>query len=142
MKGSRTFLAGVCLLAAAFAVPGMAATMLEDLTVPADFSVDTGAPPKLAIRTSPQNLPVYVFGDDAPGKSNCNAGCIGAWSPVLASGGASPLGDWTIPHRWLCACKTFASNLSASLAATAAGVADVFLGCVTRHSTPPELIMP
>ncbi|MBX7199230.1 MAG: hypothetical protein K1X51_07610 [Rhodospirillaceae bacterium] len=100
MNGSWTrvhaFLAACCLLAAS---PAAAASMLEDLTVPADFSVDTGAPPKLAIRTSPQNLPVYVFGDDAPGKSNCNAGCIGAWSPVLASGGASPLGDWTIITR-------------------------------------------
>lgn len=100
MNGSRTFLAASCLFTAVFAAgSAVAATMLEDLTVPADFSVDTGAPPKLAIRTSPQNLPIYVFGGDAPGKSNCNAGCIGAWSPVLAGGGASPLGDWTIITR-------------------------------------------
>ena len=88
-------------LLAAIAAPVLAAApaqMPSQMTVPADFSIDNDAPPNLAIRTSPQNLPIYVFDDDAPGKSNCGAGCIGAWSPVVSNGG-TPTGAWTIFER-------------------------------------------
>jgi predicted lipoprotein with Yx(FWY)xxD motif len=80
--------------------PAMAAQGTpEQLTVPADFSIDSAAPGKLSIRTSPQNLPIYVFDDDLRGKSNCNLGCVGAWTPVALSGASKPLGDWTIIER-------------------------------------------
>ena len=83
------------------AVVGAAAVQAasSDLTVPGDFSIDGEAPPNLAIRTSPNNLPIYVFDDDAPGKSNCNLGCIGAWTPVVVSGASKPFGNWTIIAR-------------------------------------------
>src|SRR4051794_18599480 len=61
------------------AYPALAAPAATELAVPGDFSIADEGPGKLAIRTSPQNLPIYVFDDDVPGKSNCNAGCIGAW---------------------------------------------------------------
>ena len=96
MKAHR-FLTGFFALALVVS-PALAAAPAQ-MIVPADFSIDADAPPTLAIRTSPQNLPVYVFDDDTPGKSACGAGCIGAWTPVVASGGAKPLGDWTVIER-------------------------------------------
>lgn len=90
------------LLMMTLAVPGMAlaaSIVPKDLTVPGDFSIDNDATsPKLMIRTSPANLPIYEYGADAPGKSNCNAGCIGAWSPVVATS-TSTMGPWTIITR-------------------------------------------
>ncbi len=90
----KSFLLGIAFLAA----PAQAAAPAQ-MTVPADFSIDADAPLTLAIRTSPSNLPVYVFDDDAPGKSNCGVGCIGVWSPVVAGGISKPMGDWTIIAR-------------------------------------------
>jgi predicted lipoprotein with Yx(FWY)xxD motif len=75
------------------------AAVPKDMNVPGDFSIDADAPATLAIRTSPQNLPVYVFDDDAPGKSNCNAGCVGAWTPVVVTGTSKPFGPWSIIER-------------------------------------------
>jgi predicted lipoprotein with Yx(FWY)xxD motif len=83
-----------------FAVPpALAAPAATALAVPGDFSIADEGPGKLTIRTSPQNLPIYVFDEDAPGKSNCNAGCIGAWTPVVVTGTSKSLGDWTVIER-------------------------------------------
>ena len=89
----------LCVLALA-APPVMAAAAAPgDMTVPGDFSIDYPVPGKLEVRTSPQNLPIYVFDDDLPGKSTCNPGCIGPWTPVVATGASKPFGDWTIIER-------------------------------------------
>jgi predicted lipoprotein with Yx(FWY)xxD motif len=88
----------ILVITAVAAAPAAAAAP-ANMTVPGDFSIDAEAPANLAIRTSPANLPVYVFDDDTVGKSTCNAGCIGAWSPVTASGGSTPMGAWTIIER-------------------------------------------
>jgi predicted lipoprotein with Yx(FWY)xxD motif len=93
-------LAGWLLVMAATVPPVLAAQVTpNEMTVPGDFSIDVPAPGKLDVRTSPQNLPIYVFDDDMPGKSNCNAGCIGPWTPVVATSGSKPFGDWTIIER-------------------------------------------
>ena len=52
-----------------------------------------------AVASGAPVVPVYVFDDDPSGKSSCNAGCIGAWSPVTASGGSTPMGNSTIFER-------------------------------------------
>jgi predicted lipoprotein with Yx(FWY)xxD motif len=89
-------------LACAFLVVFGAVTVRaasDALTVPGDFSIDGDAPAELSIRTSPSNLPIYVFDDDVPGKSNCNPGCTGPWTPVVSSGASKPFGNWTIIER-------------------------------------------
>lgn len=79
----------------ASAVPSLGAEM----TVPADFSLDYPTPGKVSITTSSNNLPLYVFDDDTPGKSNCNVGCLGPWNPVTPTGAATPSGDWKLIAR-------------------------------------------
>ena len=83
------------LAAAAHAAPAQR----DEPAVPGDFSINNQVPGKLSYRTSPKLLPIYVYDDDRPGQSNCNIGCIGPWTPVVASGSAKPFGDWTIIQR-------------------------------------------
>ncbi|MHB1206240.1 MAG: hypothetical protein ACYCZX_11770, partial [Rhodospirillaceae bacterium] len=86
-KPASAFLRGLAggLWIMALAVsPVMAAPATpRELTVPGDFSIDYPVPGKLEVRTSPMNLPIYIFDDDPPGKSTCNPGCIGPWTPVV-----------------------------------------------------------
>lgn len=44
---------------------------------------------------------LYVYDGDAPGKSNCNVGCLSAWLPLLVSGGekVDKVGDWVAITR-------------------------------------------
>ena len=40
--------------------------------------------------------PIYVYDGDFPAQSNCNEGCIGPWSPVLATyQSTKAVGYWT-----------------------------------------------
>lgn len=48
---------------------------------------------------SSSNLPLYVYGPAASGKSVCNAACERQWMPLLAPAGEQPLGQWTILMR-------------------------------------------
>ena len=43
------------------------------------FSIDGG------VRAFPSGLPIYTYADDLLSESTCYFGCIGAWSPLLAS---------------------------------------------------------
>ena len=44
--------------------------------------------------------PIYTFArDTAPGKSACNGPCATAWPPMMASGDAKDMGDWTVITR-------------------------------------------
>ena len=43
--------------------------------------------------------PLYTFGQDAPGKSNCNDRCATAWPPLVAPADAKPVGKWTVIKR-------------------------------------------
>jgi predicted lipoprotein with Yx(FWY)xxD motif len=44
-------------------------------------------------------MTLYTFDKDAPGKSNCNGPCAANWPPLMATGDASAMGDWTIVTR-------------------------------------------
>jgi predicted lipoprotein with Yx(FWY)xxD motif len=39
---------------------------------------------------------VYTFDKDAPGKSNCSGGCLGAWPAFMGKEGASAKGEFTL----------------------------------------------
>ena len=42
---------------------------------------------------------VYAWDGDGADKSNCDAGCLKKWSPVLAAETSQPQGEWTIIQR-------------------------------------------
>ena len=60
--------------------------------------VDEGAEGYVYLQ-SDTSLPLYTYGRDALGKSNCNDACAAAWPPVTASPDAVPIGDWTVIAR-------------------------------------------
>ena len=37
-------------------------------------------------------MTLYLFDNDEPGKSNCDAGCLRRWPPLLVDAGAQPVG--------------------------------------------------
>jgi predicted lipoprotein with Yx(FWY)xxD motif len=39
-----------------------------------------------------KGMTLYMFDKDEPGKSNCDAACLRRWPPLLAEGGAQPVG--------------------------------------------------
>ena len=53
------------------------------------FSID-------GVRAFPSNLPIYTYDEDFLAESTCYAGCIGPWSPLLASLPSNyAVGYWT-----------------------------------------------
>lgn len=53
---------------------------------------EDGAPLKVSenskfgpILTTPEGMTLYVFTQDAAGKSNCNGACAGTWPPLMAN---------------------------------------------------------
>ena len=42
---------------------------------------------------------LYTFTKDAPGKSNCNAGCAAAWPPFMVKDGDKPASGFTAVTR-------------------------------------------
>jgi predicted lipoprotein with Yx(FWY)xxD motif len=51
------------------------------------------------VLTNEQGMTLYVFDKDSPGKSACNGPCAANWPPLMASGGAMAMGDYTIITR-------------------------------------------
>jgi len=69
-----------------------------DLPYPAEVSLittDSG----WTYRQSANNLPLYVFDSDRPGKSTCYEGCETQWIPLQAPNKAKSLGSWTVIVR-------------------------------------------
>ena len=52
---------------------------------PGDIAISSNDFGKLIIRSFPKLLSIYVYDGDDIAESNCYAGCVGAWSPVLAT---------------------------------------------------------
>lgn len=50
-------------------------------------------------RKFPSGVRLYTYDRDRPGRSMCNANCVGPWPPVYAPASATPVGEWTIVHR-------------------------------------------
>lgn len=50
-------------------------------------------------RKFPSGVRLYTYDRDRPGRSVCNANCVGPWPPVYAPAGARPVGEWTIVQR-------------------------------------------
>jgi predicted lipoprotein with Yx(FWY)xxD motif len=49
--------------------------------------------------TNASGMTLYTFDKDSAGKSVCNGPCATNWPPLIATGNASPSGDWTIVTR-------------------------------------------
>ncbi|MET0497418.1 MAG: hypothetical protein ABW106_03990 [Steroidobacteraceae bacterium] len=65
--------------------------------LPADISmIEEGG--KLLLRTA-EGMSMYRYDADSDGKPHCLAECSKKWPPVIASKGATPVGDWTITSR-------------------------------------------
>ncbi|WP_028957558.1 hypothetical protein [Sulfitobacter sp. 20_GPM-1509m] len=46
-----------------------------------------------------KGMTLYIFDKDAPGTSNCYAGCAANWPPFVAKAGASADGDFSLVTR-------------------------------------------
>ena len=68
---------------------------------PGDIAISYEGSDKWNVRAFPKMLPIYTYdGDSSPGSSNCNIGCIGAWSPVLVTfSELRTIGDWSVITR-------------------------------------------
>jgi predicted lipoprotein with Yx(FWY)xxD motif len=65
--------------------------------IPPGFAVSTVETGRLLL--TDKNFSVYAFDKDTATKSNCDAQCAQAWSPVLAPASAHAQGDWSIIER-------------------------------------------
>ena len=68
------------------------------------FAVSAGAqePAKAAADgtlVDAKGMTLYTFDRDAGGKSACNGPCATNWPPLMATGDAKPMGDWTVVTR-------------------------------------------
>ncbi|HEY4369637.1 MAG TPA: hypothetical protein VGN07_20555 [Steroidobacteraceae bacterium] len=68
---------------------------------PGDTALSQDANGKFQYKSFPGLSALYIFDGDEPGKSNCGADCISAWSPLMVSGGETTekIGDWTVIDR-------------------------------------------
>ena len=89
----RSILAGIA-AAALLAAPGFAADYLGGVVK----STDIGG--KMVL-TDANGLSLYTFDKDTngSGKSACNDDCAAKWPPLIADGGATAEGDFTIVTR-------------------------------------------
>jgi predicted lipoprotein with Yx(FWY)xxD motif len=65
--------------------------------VPPGFAVKTTAAGRLL--TTDKNFSVYVYDQDTPEKSACDAVCTRTWKPLLAPQTAQAQGDWSTIER-------------------------------------------
>jgi predicted lipoprotein with Yx(FWY)xxD motif len=65
----------------------------------------TAAPAKMAETSKgkalvdAKGMTLYTFDKDSAGKSACNGQCAQNWPPLMAAGGASASGDWSVVTR-------------------------------------------
>jgi predicted lipoprotein with Yx(FWY)xxD motif len=62
-------------------------------------SMPPGVMEKGGMLVNAGGMTLYTFDKDAAGKSNCNGQCAANWPPVMATGDAKAMGDWTIVTR-------------------------------------------
>lgn len=62
-------------------------------------SMPPGVAVKGGVLTNAGGMTLYTFDKDSAGKSACNGPCAANWPPVMASGEAKAMGDWTIVTR-------------------------------------------
>jgi predicted lipoprotein with Yx(FWY)xxD motif len=84
-------------MAGALLALGRAAAAAPVPSTPADISLIQEG--HAYVFRSDAGLPLYTYGKDAPGRSNCAGPCAAAWPPLTASGNAMPVGDWTLIRR-------------------------------------------
>ena len=80
-----------------------AAALLAILAVAGYASLGNAQSPARAAAdgtlTNANGMTLYVFDKDAGGKSACNGPCAANWPPLMASGDAKDMGDWTVVTR-------------------------------------------
>ena len=83
------------LMLSALLVTGLAAcaTQTTAPAVPGDTAIGK-------VLVDAKRMTLYTFDrDTTPGKSACNGPCATNWPPLMAQGGASGSGDWTVVTR-------------------------------------------
>jgi len=68
----------------------------------ASIGAAADAPAKMAADgtlTNAAGMTLYTFDKDAGGKSACNGPCTANWPPLMATGDAMAMGDWTVITR-------------------------------------------
>lgn len=76
-----------------------AETALQEAPYPGAVALIQDAPGVWTYKSFPAFLPLYVFDGEPLGQSTCDAACSGVWPIIAATGGAKPMGDWTIVQR-------------------------------------------
>ena len=80
-----------------------AAALLAILAVAGYASLGNAQSPARAAAdgtlTNANGMTLYVFDKDAGGKSACNGPCAANWPPLMATGDAAAMGDWTVVTR-------------------------------------------
>jgi predicted lipoprotein with Yx(FWY)xxD motif len=62
-------------------------------------AIKTGKTVIGVVLTDAQDMTLYHFAKDTPGKSNCAGGCARIWPPLKARSNAKPVGAFTIITR-------------------------------------------
>ena len=68
----------------------------QGVNVPGQSSVQ---PRERLIFANSEDLPLYTFAKDEPGKSNCYDDCAEMWPPAVAPEDIQPVGEWTVINR-------------------------------------------
>jgi len=68
----------------------------QGVNVPGQSSVQ---PRERVIFADSSDLPLYIFDEDEPGKSNCYDACAEEWRPAVVTEGIKPVGSWSIIER-------------------------------------------
>jgi len=62
-------------------------------------SMPAGVGAKDGVLTNTSGMTLYIFDKDSAGKSVCNGPCAANWPPLMASGDAKTMGEWTVVTR-------------------------------------------
>ena len=62
-------------------------------------SMPSGVASKGGVLTNTSGMTLYIFDKDSAGKSVCNGPCAANWPPLMASGDAKTMGEWTVVAR-------------------------------------------
>ena len=66
---------------------------------PGAVALSQGPTGEWVYKSFPRLMPLYVFGGDEPGTSNCDQVCILVWPIIRADENDEALGDWTVIDR-------------------------------------------
>lgn len=80
--------------------PGLSSAALAlALALPFGAASAQPAASKEGILVGPNQMTLYTFDKDSPGKSACNGPCATNWPPLTAKADDKPTGDWTVITR-------------------------------------------